>query len=185
MSGCTSLIVVGAATGAVTSQDRRTLPTQLEDQNIELKAVRALFKNKALWKDTNINVISFNNTVLIVGQSPTATLKNTINEEIKKIAKVLKVYNQIRIMAPIGFFSRRSDDILTTKIKSSMLFTDDLPVSKIKVVSENSEVFLMGLVTQAEAEKAAEVARNVSGVTKVIKVFEYIEQEDEMDGESN
>ncbi|TQV89815.1 BON domain-containing protein [Aliikangiella coralliicola] len=177
LSGCTSLIIAGAATGAAASQDRRTLPTQLEDQNIELKAFNALFENEELWEGTNISVVSFNSTVLLVGQAPTVALKQKAGDEINKIAKVHKVLNQIRVAAPVSFFASRNDEYITTKVKSSMLFTDDFPSSKIKVVTENSEVFLMGLVTEQEAAKAVEVARNVSGVTKVIKAFEYLEPE--------
>ncbi len=175
LQSCSGLIVAGAATGAVASQDRRTLPTQLEDQNIELKAINALFKNDSLWKDTNISVISYNSLVLLVGQAPTAELKNMVNQEVEKIAKVSKIRNQVRIAAPISFIARRNDDYLTSKVKSSMLFTGDLPSTKIKVVTENSEVFLMGLVTREEANQAVEVARSVSGVTKVVKIFEYID----------
>lgn len=174
ISGCSSLIVAGAATGAAASQDRRTLPTQLEDQNIELKAIKALFNNNELWKDTNISVISFNNVVLLVGQAPTASLKTKVTNEINKIAKISKIHNQIRIAAPTSFIARRNDDFITAKLKSSMLFTTGIPASKIKIVTENSEVFLMGLVTQEEAQKAVELARKSSGVSKVIKVFEYI-----------
>ncbi|WP_196137132.1 BON domain-containing protein [Aliikangiella sp. G2MR2-5] len=177
LSGCESLIVAGAAGGAVASQDRRTVPTQLEDQNIEFKSFGAIFENDELWDDTNIDVVSYNNTVLMVGQAPTAELKAKAEKEIKKIEKVKKVLNQLRIAAPISFFASRNDEIITTKVKSSMLFTSDFPSSKIKVVTENSEVFLMGLVTQDEASKAVEIARNVGGVTRVIKAFEYIQEE--------
>lgn len=176
LNGCSSLLVAGAATGAVTSQDRRTLPTQLEDQSIELKSITALFENDELWSDTNINVVSYNNVVLLLGQAPTAALKKKATEAIKKIAKVSKVHNQIRIAAPISFIASRNDGYLTTKIKSSMLFAQDLPSAKVKVITENSEVFLMGLVSKQEADHAVEIARNVGGVTKVIKVFEYVEQ---------
>jgi osmotically-inducible protein OsmY len=174
LTGCTGLIVAGAATGAVASQDRRTLPTQLEDQNIELKSIKALFENDELWQDTNIDVVSFNNIVLLLGQAPTAELKQKATEAIKNIAKVSKVHNQIRIAAPISFFASRNDEYITSKVKTSMLFTGDFPSSKITVITENSEVFLMGLVTQKEADKAVDIARNISGVAKVIKVFEYV-----------
>ncbi|MCW8880366.1 MAG: BON domain-containing protein [Kangiellaceae bacterium] len=177
LSGCESLLIAGAATGAVASQDRRTVPTQLEDQNIELKSLSTIFKNDDLWGDANIDVVSFNNTVLLIGQTPTAELKEKAGVEIKKIAKVKKLLNQLRIAAPISFFASRNDEFITAKVKSSMLFTEDFPSSKIKVITENSEVFLMGLVTQSEASQAVEIARNVGGVTKVIKAFEYIENE--------
>ena len=176
LSGCESLIIAGAAGGAVASTDRRTVPTQLEDQNIELKSFGALFENDEVWRDTNISVVSFNNTVLMVGQAPTAELKTKAEAEIKKIEKVKRILNQIRIAAPISFFASQNDSLITTKVKSSMLFTSEFPSSKIKVVTENSEVFLMGLVTAQEAEKAVEITRNTGGVTKVIKAFEYIEE---------
>ena len=177
LSGCESLLIAGAATGAVASQDRRTVPTQLEDQNIELKSLSTIFENDDLWGDANIDVVSFNNTVLLVGQTPTAELKAKAGKEIKKIAKVKKVLNQLRIAAPISFFASRNDEFITAKVKSSMLFTEEFPSSKIKVITENSEVFLMGLVTESEASQAVEIARNVGGVTKVIKAFEYIQSD--------
>ena len=122
----------------------------------------------------HIDVVSVNNTVLLTGQAPTASLKEKVSKEIAKIAKVVKVHNEIRIAAPISFIASRKDEYLTTKIKSSMLFTSEFSSSKVKVVTENGEVFLMGLVTEEEASTAVDIARNVSGVTKVIKVFEYI-----------
>lgn len=179
LSGCAGLIVAGAASGAVASQDRRTVPTQLEDESIEVKTASALFENDEIWKDTNIDVISINSVVLLVGQAPTASLKAKAQKEAEKIPKVLKVHNQIRIAAPISFFARRNDEYLTTKIKSSMLFTENFPSARIKVVTENSEVFLLGLVNKEEADKAVEIARNVDGVTRVIKVFEIVKIEDD------
>ncbi|MDQ7050621.1 MAG: BON domain-containing protein [Enterobacterales bacterium] len=159
LTSCAELIVVGAATGAVATQDQRTIPTQLEDENIEIKTVNALFKNDELWKDTNIDVLSFNNILLLIGQAPTAKLKQKAGDLAENIAKVRKVYNQIKISAPISFFARRNDEYLTTKVKSKMLFADNFPSGKIKVVTENSEVFLLGLVSQDEADKAAEIAK--------------------------
>ncbi len=173
LSGCSGLIVAGAATGAVASQDRRTVPTQLEDENIEIKSFTALFENDELWKDTNISVISYNNTVLMVGQAPTARLKTKATETIKQIEKIRKIHNQIRVAAPISFFASRNDEYLTSKVKTSMLFTSDFSSSNIKVVTENNEVFLMGIVTKQEATRAVDIARNVDGVSKVITVFEY------------
>lgn len=172
LSGCAGLIVAGAATGASASQDPRTIPTQLEDSNIEVKSMAALFKNDEIWQDANIDVVSYNAIVLLVGQAPTASLKSKAYQEIKKIPKVRKIYNQVRIAAPISFFANRNDEYLTTKIKTSMLFTGNFPSGKIKVVTENNEVFLLGLVSSIEADKAVDIARNIDGVSRVIKVFE-------------
>ncbi len=179
MTGCAGLMVAGAGAGAVASQDRRTVPTQLEDQNIEIKTIAALFENDEIWEDTNIEAVSYNATVLLVGQAPTASLKQQAKKEVESIANVKKVYNQIRIAAPISFFARRNDEFVTSKVKSSMIFTENFPSGKVKVVTENNEVFLLGLVTKDEADKAVEIARNVDGVSRVIKVFEIIEDETE------
>jgi len=179
LSGCAGLMVAGAATGAVASQDRRTLPTQLEDQSIEIKATTALFENDELSESTNIDVVSYNLNVLLVGQAPTSSLKSKAQEEVEGIEKVNRVYNQIRIAAPISFFAKRNDEYLTSKIKSVMLFAKGFPSAQIKVVTENNEVFLLGLVSKQEAEKAVELARNVDGVSRVIKVFEIVEIEED------
>lgn len=175
MTGCAGLFVAGAATGAVASQDRRTVPAQLEDENIEIKSTTSLFEDDEIWRDTNIDVISYNGVLLLVGQAPTASLKRRAKKEVESIPNIRKIYNQIRVAAPISFFAKRNDEFLTSKVKSSMLFTEDFPSSRIKVVTENSEVFLLGLVTPDEANKAVEIARNVDGVSRVIKVFETIE----------
>ncbi len=175
LTGCTGLFIAGAAGGAASSQDRRTLPTQLEDSSIEIKSMATLFKDDRLWKGTNIDVVSYNTLVLLVGQAPTSSLKSRAEREIKKVPKIRKIYNQIRIAAPVSFFTSRNDEYLTTKVKSTMLFTENFPSGKIKVVTENSEVFLLGLVTSNEADKAVEIARNINGVKKVVKVFEIID----------
>lgn len=174
LSGCETLVIAGAASGAMAAQDRRDLKTQIEDEKTELKTLSNLFDNDEVWSGTNISVVSYNNVILTVGQAPTATLKQKAISEIKSVAGNKKIHNQIRIAAPISFMARRNDEYLTTKIKSSMLFTSDFPSSKIKVVTENSEVFLLGLVTTTESNQAVEIARNVSGVKKVIKAFEII-----------
>jgi osmotically-inducible protein OsmY len=176
LSGCETLLIAGATTGAVASQDRRDLGTQIDDEKTELKSFSTIFKDDELWKDANISVVSYNHVVLMVGQAPTATLKERATDEIKKIAGESKIHNQIRIAAPISFYAKRNDEYLTSKIKTAMLFTADFPSAKIKVVTEDSEVFLMGIVTPAEAEKAVDITRNISGVKKVIKAFEYVEQ---------
>ncbi|MBV1909230.1 MAG: BON domain-containing protein [Kangiellaceae bacterium] len=177
LSGCAGLFVAGAATGAVASQDRRTVPAQLEDENIEIKSSSSLFEDDEIWKDANIDVISYNGVVLLVGQAPTASLKLRAKKEVEKTARIRKIYNQIRIAAPIAFFAKRQDEFLTSKVKSAMLFAEEFPSSRIKVVTENTEVFLLGLVTVSEADKAVEIARNIDGVSRVVKVFETIEEE--------
>lgn len=177
ITGCAGLVVTGAATGAVVAQDRRTFPTQIEDQNIELKTITAIFEDDNLWDNTNIDVVSYNTNVLLLGQTPTASLKIKAQQEVEKIENISKVFNEIRVAAPISFFARRNDEYITSKVKSAMLFKENFPSGKITVVTENAEVFLLGLVTKDEADKAVDIARNIDGVIRVIKVFETIEDE--------
>jgi osmotically-inducible protein OsmY len=140
--------------------------------------ISSLFKNDKLWKDSNIDVVSYNTVVLLVGQVGTMDLKEKAEKMLRKIPRIKKIYNQIRVAAPISFFASRNDELLTTKIKSTMLFQENFPSGKIKVVTENSEAFLLGLVTHKEAERAVEITKNINGVKRVIKVFEIIEIKD-------
>ncbi|MDH5433145.1 MAG: BON domain-containing protein [Gammaproteobacteria bacterium] len=181
LTSCSALVISGAATGVDSSQDRRTLSTQIQDEKNELSAIKSLLSEEHIRSNSNISVVSFNNIILIIGQANTEELKQEISDKLREIVKVGRIFNQIRVAEPTGFSDRRYDDYLTTKIKSSMLFASDLPSSKIKVVTENSEVFLMGMVTRTEAKLATDIARKTAGVTKVITLFEYIADDDQKD----
>ncbi|ATC99817.1 MAG: division/outer membrane stress-associated lipid-binding lipoprotein [Pseudoalteromonas spongiae] len=174
LQGCSAAIVAGTA-GAVTSAtDRRTLGTQIDDNNLEIKATLALKDDEQLAKFSNIIVVSLNGRVLLIGQTPTTEMRAKAEAIVKPIRGVEKIHNQIRIGNITGVSTKTHDTWLTSKVKTMLVSEESVSANDIKVITENGEVFLMGLVTEQEANLAADVARHVSGVEKVIKVFEYL-----------
>lgn len=173
LQGCVSGVVVGTVGAAMIANDRRTAAAQLEDEGIELKAAKIINDNNNLKEHTNISVISYNRMVLLIGQAPNAMLRDSAVRSLQKIQNVTRIHNQIRIGTPSKLTTQTHDSWLTTKIKTAMAKDNSFEYSHVKVITENSEVFLLGLVSKNEASKATEIARNVDGVTKVTKVFEY------------
>ena len=175
LQGCAGVFIAGAATTASVANDRRTVGSVLDDQNIELKAADAIASRKDMNKASRISATSVNGKVLLVGQTPYSQYSRDAEKLVAKISGVRQVYNELRIRKPIGFADQSNDSWITSKIKSTMLTTKGIDSTHFKVVTESGEVFLMGLVTRSEAEKAVDLARHVSGVKKVIKVFEYVQ----------
>lgn len=175
LGGCAAMVGAGVATGAAVALDRRTAGTMLDDQNIEFKAVGALQSDEELWKHSHINVVSFNQIVLLTGETPSEALRQRAAEHVRQLQKVRKVHNEITVAAPSSMLSRSGDSWITGKVKTALLNQLALDVNRVKVVTENGVVFLMGLVTSAEAEKATEIARQVKGVQRVVRIFEYVE----------
>lgn len=176
-SGCAPLVVGGVAvTGASLAHDRRTTGTVIDDQMIELKAYNALDEVPALKTQAHINVTSFNGVVLLSGQVPGATLKAQASEQVRGIEKVRLVHNELLIAAPSSMASRSADGLITTRVKTALFGVkiDGFDPTRVKVVTENGVVFLMGLVTRAEAEAATERTRTIGGVQKVVRLFEYL-----------
>lgn len=174
LQGCAAAIVAGTAGAVTAANDRRTIGSQIDDNNIEIKATLEIKGNDQLAKYSNISVISLNGAVLLLGQVPTEEMKSQAQELIKNIPAIKKIHNQIRISSNVGMTTKTFDTWLTSKVKTMLLTDDNISGTNIKVVTENSEVFLMGLVKQSEGSKAVDIARNISGVAKVIKVFEYL-----------
>lgn len=174
LQGCAAAVVAGTASAVTAANDRRTIGSQIDDNNIEIKASIALSEAERLEKFTNINVVSVNGIVLLVGQVPSEELKNEAQHTIEGVLGIRKVHNQIRIGSNIGITTQTHDSWLTSKVKTQLLTTKNISSNNIKVVTENAEVFLMGLVSESESNQAVSIARNVSGVERVIKVFEYM-----------
>ena len=174
LSGCAAAVVTTGATAANVAHDRRTTGTFIEDQSIELKAISEFFKDKEINSNTHINVTSYNQVVLVTGEAPTEELRQRIIDIVNGIPKVTKVYNEITIAAPSAFSSRSSDSLITTKVKTKLLTMDNFDGTRVKVVTEKGIVYLMGLLTRDEAERATEVTRRSGGVQKVVKLFQYI-----------
>ena len=175
LQGCAAVIGAGAATGAAVATDRRTLGTMLDDQIIEFKVLDVVRLDDELWQQTHLNATSLNNIVLLTGEAPTDELRSRVEALVQQIPKVRRVHNEMVIAAPSSMLSRSSDSWITSKVKTNLISASVEEASRVKIVTENGSVYLMGLVTQREAENATELSRGVSGVQRVVKVFEYLD----------
>ncbi len=174
LQGCAVATVVAVTAGATMVADRRSFSKQIDDQTIEFTAHNELAKQKALSNNTNLHVVSMNGTVLIVGQVPNSYLRDLAIKTIQEVPDIVSIHNQIRIGSNTAVTTQSNDIWLTSKVKSALLANGEVNAKDIKVVTENSEVFLLGLVTKEEAEVVVEITRNINGVRQVIKAFEYI-----------
>jgi osmotically-inducible protein OsmY len=176
LSGCVALVGGAAVGGAMVATDRRTSGTQVEDESIELKGgTRA---GEVLGDKGHINITSYNRIVLITGEVPEDTDKEAVGKSIAGIDNVASVQNELEVGFTSSFTSRSNDTYITSKVKTSLIDAKDLQSNAIKVVTERGNVYLMGIVTQREADRAAEVARGVSGVKKVVRVFQVVADND-------
>ena len=176
ISGCSS--VVNASREAPIDDDRgtRTLGSKIDDSLIETKvAVNIAKASPDLDNNSHIVVTSFNGVVLLAGQTPRADLKQLAEQTASQVQKVKKVDNELQVIAPSSLLARSNDAWLTSKIKTEMLTDSAIPGSRIKVVTENGIVYLLGLLTQAEANRATNLVQGVAGVQKIVKLFEYID----------
>ena len=175
LQGC-AVVAVGAGTAAVVSSanDRRTLGTQVDDTTAETRIAYALGQNENLKTYTNIDVEVHNGIALLTGQAPNDELKREAEKAAKAVDRVRKLHNQIRIGEPVGAGTQANDIWLASKVRTQILADSNIDSLHIKVTVQDSEVFLMGLVTNQEADTAVDIARNVSGVARVVKVFEVI-----------
>ncbi len=174
LQGCAAAVVAGTASAVTAANDRRTIGSQIDDNNIEIKASIALSEVERLEKFANISAVSVNGIVLLVGQVSNEEMRNEAQRTIEGVSGIRKIHNQIRIGSNTGITTQTHDSWLTSKVKAQLLTAKDISSNNIKVVTENAEVFLMGLVSDSESTQAVNIARNVSGVERVIKVFEYM-----------
>ena len=172
LGGCAAVVVGGAAVTAMVVTDRRTSGTQLEDQNIETKV--ATRTREIMGDRGHINAVSYSRTVLLTGEVDTEADRSAIEQAVARIENVRSTVNELAVMASTSMSARSSDAVLTSKVKASYVDAKDLQVNSIKVVTERTVVYLMGRVTEREATRAAELARGVSGVQKVVRVFEIL-----------
>jgi osmotically-inducible protein OsmY len=176
-SGCAAVVLGGAATSAAVIHDRRTTGSIVEDESIELRVKHALDQEQALRRESHINVTAFNGIVLLSGETPTEAFRSRAGELARAQEKVRRVYDELQIAAPSSMMTRASDAWLTTKVKSALLGMDikGFDPTRVKVVSENGRVFLMGLVYKAEANAAVAEIQQISGVQRIVKLFEYLD----------
>jgi osmotically-inducible protein OsmY len=155
LSGCVGLVAAGAVGGTLAASDRRTVGSA-----------------------GHVNIASFNRRVLLTGEVRDEEMKNAVEREVRAIEGVLSVTNELEIAGPSSYTSRSNDAIITTKVKASLVDAKDISANSVKVVTERGNVYLMGRVTQREGGIASDIARGVPGVYKVVKVFEYISEDE-------
>lgn len=172
LNGCIAAASTAAATGTAMAIDRRTTGTIVDDQTIQIKAMHAIAKNKELWKKSHINVVSYNNVLLLVGQVPNEDLKRQAEEAVSSIPKVRRVHNELEVMKPSSFGTRSKDSWITTQIKTRMIGSKDIGATRSKVITENKVVYLMGLTTPEEEVAVTDIARTTNGVEKIVQIFE-------------
>ena len=173
LQGCVAAAVVGtAAVGTKAATD--PVGTQVDDSTLELRVNSALSKDEQIKKQARINVTAYQGKVLLTGQSPTPDLSARAKQIAMGVEGTTEVFNEVRQGQPIGLGTASSDTWITTKVRSQLLSTDQVKSSNVKVTTENSEVFLMGLVTDREGRAAADIASRVSGVSRVTTAFTYI-----------
>lgn len=174
LGGCAAVVVGGAVMGGMVATDRRTTGAQLDDENIELRAANNL---SATFGDrAHLNVTSYNAQVLLTGEVPTAQDKQLAEQIVSRAGNVRAVVNEVAVMPNSTMSQRSSDALITAQVKASMVDTSDLFANLFKVVTERGTVYLMGRVTQREADRATEIARSTSGVKRVVRVLEIVSE---------
>ncbi|MBU3540507.1 BON domain-containing protein [Polynucleobacter sp. UB-Tiil-W10] len=172
ITGCAVVAVGGVAAGATVMADRRTPAVQAIDKGIELEAENALAKR--FGDNAHINVTSFNQKVLLTGEVKDADIKGEAGAYVKAMKNARSVFNELIIGPNSTYTSRANDSYLESKIKTQMIFTDQLPSNSMAIVAEGSSIYLMGILTQSEAELAKKVASNTNGVKDVYVYFDII-----------
>lgn len=176
LQGCVEMAVGTAVIGTLAATDRRTFGAQTEDKAIVVKGETRVAN--LVRGGGHVNVTSFNRRVLITGEVRDEAMKEAVEREVSNIEGVQSVVNELEVMGVSSFTSRSNDSLITGKVKASFVDAKDLYANAIKVVTERGVVYLMGRVTEREGHQAATIASGVSGVAKVVKVFEYISEED-------
>jgi osmotically-inducible protein OsmY len=172
LSACTPLLNSAPITD---NKGSRSLGTLYNDQLIETSAVDAILRASPLLANANVGAVSVNGIVLLIGQVPSEDTKIIAGAKARGISNARKVHNELLVSGPAPYIVRTNDTLLTTKVKARMVGETAFPVSRIKVITENGVVYLMGLVTHAEADWAVRIVSSASGIQRIVKVFEYID----------
>lgn len=176
LSGCAAAVVGGAAVGGMMALDRRTVGTQVEDEGIELRAgnrIHGIYGDKV-----HVNVTSYNRQVLLTGEVPSAEVREAVEKTMAAEQNVRSVVNDLAVMPNSTIGQRSNDTFITGKVRASLVDAKDLSANSFKVVTERNVVYLMGRVSQREAGRATAIARGITGVSKVVRVFEYLTEEE-------
>ena len=180
LSACVPLVPLmvggGVMGGAMVATDRRTSGSQLEDEGIELRAASRIFEN--LGERVHVNVTSYNRQVLLTGEVPSAQDKQLVEQIVAKVDNVRSTVNELAVLGNSTLNQRTSDTLVTGRVKAGMVDAQDLIANAIKVVTERGTTYLMGRVTQREANRSTDIARSTNGVQKVIRLFEIVNEDE-------
>ncbi|MGA0570456.1 BON domain-containing protein [Variovorax sp. VNK109] len=177
LGACAPVLIGGAAVGgAMVATDRRTSGIQLEDEGIELRAGSRIREN--LGDRVHVNVTSYNRQVLLTGEVPSAQDKQLVEQVVSRVENVNAVVNELGVMGNSTLTQRSSDALVTGKVKASLVDSKDIFANSVKVTTERGTTYLMGRVTQREADRATEITRGVAGVQRVVRVLEIISPEE-------
>ncbi|KTD76477.1 BON domain-containing protein [Legionella waltersii] len=171
LTGCVAAVVAGAAAGLV--YDKRSVSSMEADARLFHVIHKSIVRNPQ-FADSRILVTSFNRIILLVGQTPTASTRVLAERIAHNTPEVKRVYDEVTIGNPIPLTQRTKDSVITSQVRSSMLAKKGLESGSIRIVTENGVVYLMGIVSDEQASLAVDVARRISGVRKVVKIFQYI-----------
>ena len=176
ISACAPMIIGGAVMSSLVAADRRTSGAQLEDESIELRAASRLREN--LGERVHINVTSYNRQVLLTGEVPSAQDRVRAEQIVAKVENVRSIVNELAVLGNTGLTQRGSDVLVTTRVRASLVDARDLFANSFKVVTERGTTYLMGRVTQREANRATEVVRTTPGVQKVVRLLEIMSEDE-------
>ncbi len=177
LSACAPLVVGGAAVTALVAVDRRTSGAQLDDQGIELRASNRL-KDELGDAHARYAISSYNRRVLLTGEASSEAVKTKITQIVTGVENVREVINELGVTNSPSLKERASDTLITGRVKASLVDAKDLSASAFKVVTERGTVYLMGRVTQRESDRATDIARNTQSVSRVVRVFEIISEQE-------
>lgn len=176
LSACAPLMVGGVVMGSLMATDRRTSGAQVEDEGIELRAASRIRGN--VGDRVHINITSYNRQVLLTGEVPSAQDKQLVEQVVSRVENVRVVVNELGVLGASTLTQRSSDALVTGKVKAGLLDAKDLFANAFKVVTERGTTYLMGRVTQREADRATDISRRTGGVQKVVRVLEIISEEE-------
>lgn len=178
LQGCVPVVIGAGGAAAYTAlEDRRSTGTQIDDESIEVRASNRI--NDRFSGNVHVNVTSYNRIALLTGEVPDDRAREEAEKIVRAVPTVREVTNDLQVAGISSLVSRTNDSYLTSKVRGRLLDTKRVSPVHLKVVSEAGVVYLMGVVTEAEADEAVEIARNTGGVRKVVKVFEYCKGQDE------
>jgi osmotically-inducible protein OsmY len=176
LSACAPVMLGSAAVGVLVATDRRTSGAQLEDEGIQLRAAGRI--RESVGDRVHVNVTSYNRQVLLTGEVPTAQDKQLVEQIVSRVENVRAIVNELGVMGNSTLTQRSSDSLTTGRVKAAMVDAKDIFANSFKVITERGTTYLMGRVTQREANRATEITRGTSGVQKVVRVLEVITEEE-------